>query len=100
MGIGVVRGGKEADNEREVLPQNRGAAASFRKGIGMNLSNLKAVLFFGTVFAHFIRPDMGLRWSIVSAVFRNVTGIMWFVGIALFVSSAIIDALTGASSYL
>lgn len=101
----AVQGEKSTDGQLKVLQQRRGVGASFRTGIATNLSNPKAVLFFGAVFAQFIRPDMGLRWSIFTAVFLIVTGIIWFVGIALLVrncaariarGSVIIDALAGA----
>ncbi|WP_080792728.1 LysE family translocator [Corynebacterium pacaense] len=82
-----------------------GAASSLRLGIATNLSNPKAVLFFGAVFAQFVRPDMGLGWSAFIAVFLILTGFVWFVGVALVVrgfaaqitgNAALIDVVTGA----
>lgn len=77
---------------------------ALRSGILTNLANPKAVLFFGAVFAQFIRPDMGLGASVLVAVVLIVVGVAWFVGVALAVrglaakvlaNSAIIDIAAG-----
>ena len=81
-----------------------GVWPAIRSGIATNLSNPKAVLFFGSVFAQFVRPDMGIGWSIFIGVFLTLTGLLWFVGFAVLVrklaagitrNGAIIDLLTG-----
>ena len=81
-----------------------GPRRALRTGIATNLSNPKAVLFFGSVFAQFITPDMGLGWSVFIAIFLILTGVAWFVGFAVVVRSfaaritrnaAVIDLLTG-----
>lgn len=62
------------------------------------------MLFFGSVFAQFVRPDMEIGWSIFIGVFLTLTGLLWFVGFAVLVrklaagitrNGAIIDLLTG-----
>lgn len=81
-----------------------GARRALRTGIATNLSNPKAVLFFGSVFAQFITPDMGVGWSVFIAVFLILTGLVWFLGFAVLVRSfaaritrnaAVIDLFTG-----
>lgn len=75
-----------------------------RVGIATNLSNPKAVLFFGSVFAQFIGTDMGFGWSAFIALFLIITGVVWFVGFAALVrtfaariirNGATIDLITG-----
>lgn len=77
---------------------------ALRTGLATNLSNPKAVLFFGSVFAQFIRPDMGVGWSVFVALFLIATGVIWFVGFAVLVrtfaanitrNGAVIDLITG-----
>lgn len=77
---------------------------ALRSGIATNLANPKAVLFYGSVFAQFIKPDMGPGWTVFIASFLILTGVMWFVGFAILVrsfaakitrNSAVIDLATG-----
>ncbi|MGP6175642.1 LysE family translocator [Corynebacterium sp. A21] len=77
---------------------------ALRTGILTNLANPKAVLFFGAVFAQFIRPDMGVAVSALIAMLLIIIGIAWFVGVALAIrsvakmllrNSALIDIIAG-----
>lgn len=81
-----------------------GAWPALRAGIATNLANPKAVLFYGSVFAQFIKPDMGPEWSLFIATFLIITGVLWFLGFAVLVrtfavkitrNSALIDLITG-----
>lgn len=81
-----------------------GVWPALRAGLATNLSNPKAVLFFGSVFAQFIRPDMGIGWSIFIAVFLIATGAAWFFIFAALVrtfaakitrNGAVIDLVSG-----
>ncbi|ALC04660.1 threonine efflux protein [Corynebacterium deserti GIMN1.010] len=81
-----------------------GVWPALRAGIATNLSNPKAVLFFGSVFAQFVRPEMGTGWKVFVAVFLIIIGLIWFIGFAVLVqkvaavitrNSAIIDLITG-----
>ena len=56
---------------------------AFAVGVATNLSNPKAVLFFGAIFAQFIRPGMGWQWMVAIAATLIITGLLWFVGFAL-----------------
>lgn len=96
---GAVAGEKRASISGEV-----GTWQALRTGIWTNLANPKAVLFFGAVFAQFIRPDMGIGASVLVALVLIVVGVAWFVGVALAVrglaarilaNSAIIDIAAG-----
>ncbi|MFP7365190.1 LysE family translocator [Corynebacterium callunae] len=89
-----------SNQDDEVL----GSWAALRTGIATNLSNPKAVLFFGSVFAQFIKPEMGFGWSFFIAAFLILTGVLWFVGFAILVRklaagitrySGLIDLFTG-----
>lgn len=120
MGIGAVRSwwgqriparqaGQAGETVERVLEGDGsdvalGTRRALRTGIATNLSNPKAVLFFGSVFAQFITPDMGVGWSVFLAVFLILTGLVWFVGFAVAVRSvatritrnaAVIDLFTG-----
>lgn len=120
MGVGALRGGLAARR----VPANVAPAASaelpddlpepprvltparaFGLGVATNLSNPKALLFFGAIFAQFVRPGMGWGWMVAIAVTLIVTGLVWFVGFAVAVRalakpiqrySWAIDAFAGA----
>ncbi|WP_092152237.1 LysE family translocator [Corynebacterium mycetoides] len=96
MGAGAIRSTGTTIQDRDV-----DASKALRTGIYTNLSNPKAVLFFGAVFAQFVRP--GLEWTI--AVTLIVIGLAWFVFFALAVRwlagliqrhGHLIDVVTGA----
>lgn len=114
MGIGAVRSGLAARVSRSHAPRphapsggkvpDLSVARAFRLGVTTNLANPKAILFFGAVFAQFIRPDMSGGWAVLIAVILILTGIAWFTGFALAVramaakivkNSAVIDIVTG-----
>ena len=108
MGIGAVRAGlaaKETTTSDDVAPA---AALPTSKalciGIATNLSNPKAVLFFGAVFAQFVKPGMGWEWMLVILLTLVVIGFAWFVGFALLVDKVsgfldryghVVDVVTG-----
>lgn len=56
--------------------------SALRAGLATNLSNPKAVVFFSSIFAQFVNPNMGTMWTIVIAVFLIVSGLVWFIGLA------------------
>lgn len=132
MGIGAVRAGLaarkqgvgvSAGNEKGASQGTRAAAGdadgarspangaaapttgkAFGIGVATNLSNPKAVLFFGAVFAQFVRPGMGWEWMLVILVTLVVIGFVWFVGFALLVdkfagfldrNGHVVDIVTG-----
>ena len=79
-------------------------ARALRLGVTTNLANPKALLFFGAVFAQFVRPDMGVGWAVAVGVLLVATGVAWFTGFALAVramaariarNSVLIDIVTG-----
>ena len=53
-----------------------------------NLSNPKALVFFGAVFAQFIRPDMSPTWTVAVAAIRVAMPVAWFSTFALIVRAA------------
>lgn len=80
------------------------APRAFRLGLATNLSNPKALVFFGAVFAQFITPGMSLGWTFIIAAIMLIMALAWFVGFALLVragarfvakQSANIDILAG-----
>ena len=101
MGIGAIRAGfavrKEAANDGTAGGSDAVAAAdvppvaalptskAFRIGVATNLANPKAVLFFGAVFAQFVKPGMGWEWMLVILLTLVVIGFAWFVGFAVLV---------------
>lgn len=60
-----------------------GAWRALRLGAATNLSNPKAVVFFASIFAQFVRPDMSAGWTVGIAAFLVVTGLAWFIGFAV-----------------
>lgn len=69
-------------------PENLSWTRALRLGILTNLSNPKALLFFGAVFANFVHPDMGVGVSALLAGLFIVVGLLWFTGVALLASLA------------
>lgn len=64
------------------------AGRAYKLGLLTNLSNPKALVFFGAVFAQFIRPDMGLEWTVFIAIILAVVSVAWFSTFALIVRAA------------
>ena len=93
MGVGAIRAGLSAQ-KLQVTAQTDSkeltTAQALRIGVLTNLSNPKAVLFFGAVFAQFITPDMGWEWTLLILVTLVVIGFGWFVGFAV-----LVDKLAG-----
>nr|WP_256478198.1 LysE family translocator [Corynebacterium stercoris] len=120
MGVGALRGGlaarrvpvgvapaasAELPDDLPEPPRVLTPARAFGLGVATNLSNPKALLFFGAIFAQFVRPGMGWGWMVTIAVTLIVTGLVWFVGFAVAVRalakpiqrfSWAIDAFAGA----
>ena len=108
MGFGALRAGlfpqREQAAEQEELSGEISAVRAWLTGTATNLSNPKALLFFGAVFAQFITPGMGWEWHAIILVVLLSTGIAWFTVLAIAVdtiseklvrNARIIDAVTG-----
>ena len=61
---------------------------AYKLGVVTNLSNPKALVFFGAVFAQFIRPDMSPTWTVAVAAIRVAMPVTWFSTFALIVRAA------------
>ena len=61
---------------------------AFKLGLVTNLSNPKALVFFGAVFAQFIRPEMSVGWTIAVALILAAMSFVWFSSFALLVRAA------------
>lgn len=61
---------------------------AYKLGVVTNLSNPKALVFFGAVFAQFIRPDMSPTWTVAVAVILLAMSVTWFSTFALIVRAA------------
>lgn len=95
MGVGAIRSGL---NARKTTIEKAKVENPFRAGLLTNLSNPKAILFFGAIFVQF-----QVGWA--AALVLVVTGVLWFVGFALAVEKLagpvqryghIVDMVTGA----
>nr|VDG62060.1 Homoserine/homoserine lactone efflux protein [Streptococcus thermophilus] len=120
MGVGAVRSGLAARGTVNAGVAVAAAASdpaavtaadtvlsprrAFVTGVLTNLSNPKAVLFFGAVFAQFMRPGMGWGWMALILVTLVLIGVGWFVGFAVGVDKLagvlarwghIVDIVTG-----
>lgn len=80
IGAQVFRHAPSPMPEAQVLKANRTAA--FRKGLLLNLSNPKVVVFFGTVFAALFHPQTppAVRWLAIPVVFFDET--LWYLTLA------------------
>lgn len=112
MGTGAVRSGLKVwrSGETVALPtgedhQTLATKRAFGVGLATNLSNPKSVLFFGAVFAQFVKPDMGWEWMIIILVTLFVIGLIMSVGFALLVDvfagllakcGYVVDVVTGS----
>lgn len=93
MGVGAIRAGLSAQKLQvtvETDSKELTTAQALRIGVLTNLSNPKAVLFFGAVFAQFITPGMGWEWMLLILITLVVIGFGWFVGFAV-----LVDKLAG-----
>ena len=61
---------------------------AYKLGVVTNLSNPKALVFFGAVFAQFIRPDMSPTWTVAVTVIPVAMSVTWFSTFALIVRAA------------
>jgi threonine/homoserine/homoserine lactone efflux protein len=94
MGQGALRGGLAARRKDAVLPDaassllstTMGTAQAWRLGLVTNLSNPKALVFFGAVFAGFVPPETSWAARAVVLLMMLVTGVAWFVAVAWMVS--------------
>lgn len=59
---------------------------AWRLGLMTNLANPKALVFFGAVFAGFVPPDTGWGMRLLLLAVMLVTGVAWFVAVAVMVS--------------
>lgn len=97
MGQGALRGGLAARRADAALSEGASSvlaaplstltqAGAWRVGLMTNLANPKALVFFGAVFAGFVPPDAS--WSARGVILEMllVTGVAWFVFVALAVS--------------
>ncbi len=98
MGIGAFRAGLQARTTE--VEQATKVNHPFRLGLLTNLSNPKAILFFGAIFAQFVQTGAGVG----TALTLIITGVVWFVGFAVAVDKLkapveryghVIDLVTG-----
>ncbi|RIX36079.1 LysE family translocator [Corynebacterium falsenii] len=62
-------------------------AQAWRLGLATNLSNPKALLFFGSVFAQFLPDGISIPERIAVLVMMTVSGLAWFCSFAYLVSN-------------
>ncbi|MCP1388573.1 LysE family translocator [Corynebacterium aquatimens] len=91
MGVGAVRSGFKAwGSGTSTMPadakgESHAASQAFRVGMATNLSNPKSVLFFGAVFAQFVKPEMGWEWFAIILLSLVLIGFIMSAGFALLV---------------
>ncbi len=115
MGIQSVRSGVRArrapshivatvDSPAAPVADTEMPAHAFRLGLYTNLSNPKALVFFGAVFAQFIRPEMSIAWTFAVGIWLLALSTAWFVVVTFIVRgfsnwlakySPLIDVLAG-----
>lgn len=105
MGFGAFRGGRADLRTRASVPVPRSDASpavdptpattiphlndaqAWRLGLATNLSNPKALLFFGSVFAQFLPVGISIPERIAVLVMMTVSGLAWFSSFAYLVSN-------------
>lgn len=115
MGTQSVRSGVRARRARSHIVATEDSPAApvadtempahaFRLGLYTNLSNPKALVFFGAVFAQFIRPEMSIAWTFAVGIWLLALSTAWFVVVTFIVRgfsnwlakySPLIDVLAG-----
>lgn len=66
--------------------QTNTATTAWRLGLATNLSNPKALLFFGAVFAQFLPVGITMAERVIVLVMMTAVGLVWFCGFAWLVS--------------
>lgn len=106
MGFGAFRGGRADLRTRASVPvplsnaspavdptpanttiPHLNDAQAWRLGLATNLSNPKALLFFGSVFAQFLPVGISIPERIAVLVMMTVSGLAWFCSFAYLVSN-------------
>ncbi|MBC2682592.1 LysE family transporter [Corynebacterium sp. 4HC-13] len=59
---------------------------AWKLGLATNLSNPKALLFFGAVFAQFLPVDISIGERLIVLLIMTIIGVMWFCGFSWAVS--------------
>ncbi|PQM74094.1 LysE family translocator [Corynebacterium sp. J010B-136] len=115
MGMQSVRSGVRArrapshivateDSPAAPVAEAEMPAHAFRLGLYTNLSNPKALVFFGAVFAQFIRPEMSIAWTFAVGIWLLALSTAWFVIVTFIVRgfstwlakySPLIDVIAG-----
>ncbi|MGJ4077174.1 LysE family translocator [Corynebacterium macclintockiae] len=75
------------DGSRGSAAAPLGDFASWRLGLATNLSNPKALLFFGSVFAQFIPVEASLLDRLLVLILMTIVGVAWFCGFAMAVAA-------------
>ncbi|HIW95899.1 MAG TPA: LysE family transporter [Candidatus Corynebacterium gallistercoris] len=94
MGFGAFRGGRadlSFQSDATLRPQppttQMGPLRSWRLGLATNLSNPKALLFFGSVFAQFLPVGISLGERLAVLALMTASGLAWFCSFAYLVSN-------------
>lgn len=87
QGRGVDREGtSDAEHDRQHHGNDLTDFQAWKLGLATNLSNPKALLFFGAVFAQFLPVDISLIDRVLVIAMMTVIGLIWFGGFSWAVS--------------
>lgn len=75
-----------SESASSASPSPMSDAKAWRLGLATNLSNPKALLFFGAVFAQFLPVDITLTERLLVLLLMTIVGVIWFCGFAWVVS--------------
>lgn len=107
MARGVKPSAEKAEAHADASADKTGSVKHpFLYGFLTNLSNPKALVYFGSIFSTFVTPDVGTSARIVLFVAMTVEAFLWFALVALLFGSGplregyrrvarAIDAVTG-----
>lgn len=84
MVVGLVRNLLARHNTESATPPARvpdSPLRALRAGLFTNLSNPKALVFYGALFSQFITPDMSLGFAIFMPAFMLGFGLIFYCGL-------------------
>lgn len=90
LGVNLWRtAGSSQTNTKSSLQKTLGAA--YIRGLLTNLSNPKSVVYFGSIFALFMRPSTPAWTQLTAVAIVLFDTVLWYGGVALLFSSKVVQ---------
>lgn len=88
LGVLSIRGGIAQLRSSVTMPASGKATRPWLLGLTTNLANPKALIFFTALLSQFLPADAGWQDRLMILLVMTLTGLAWFVGVALASSGA------------